>query len=81
MAKLSAMPIRTRSEGFALRWTADERDRIKARASEAGMAVGPYLIKCALGEGDPPHLETRVDELELRLERLEALADFTSRIR
>lgn len=71
LATLSDMPARTRSEGFALRWTADERDRIKARAAEAGMAVGPYLIASALGSVTTPTTESRLAELEQRMAQVE----------
>ena len=67
---MSSMTTRTRSEGFALRWTAEESLEIRRRADEAGMAVGPYLIACALGSVTTPTVESRVQELERNVEAL-----------
>ena len=66
------MAIRTRSEGFALRWTAEESLEIRRRADEAGMAVGPYLIAAALGSVTTPSMTDRLDDLGCRLIMLEA---------
>jgi hypothetical protein len=65
------MTTRTRSEGFALRWTAEESTEIRRRADEAGMSVGPYLIAAALGLLTTPTMLDRVDNLDDRLTRLE----------
>jgi hypothetical protein len=68
---MSSMTTRTRSEGFALRWTAEESAEIRRRADEAGMAVGPYLIAAALGSVTTPSMMDRLDDLERRLVELE----------
>ena len=70
-------PMRGRPEGFALRWSAEERDAIKARAAEHGMAVGPFMIAAAMGE--LPTVQTdrdrRLDDLERRMERVERMQE------
>jgi hypothetical protein len=75
-ASMSSMTTRTRSEGFALRWTAEESAEIRRRADEAGMAVGPYLIAAALGTVTTPTMGDRVAELERRLTSLERVVGF-----
>lgn len=72
MPHRSLTASRTRTLGFALRWTEDESRRIRERAAAAGMPVGPYLIACALGDTEStPTVEQRLDDLQRRVERLE----------